>query len=688
VQPFPYQEEALQALAEARRQKKTEALVVMASGLGKTVLAAFDAKAYLEDGGRVLYLCHQNDILLQARKTFQLVLGGSYSFASLHGNNKDLGAIHKATCVFSSFQTMREWQGVFPKGAFDYIIVDEGHHVQAETYKSTLEYFVADFILGITATPDRADLQDIRSIYGHEIYSLPLEEALARGLLTPVRYVLLSPITVDIEELREDSPYLTIKELDQRLFAPQSDPEIVRTIEERSAGVPNARRMIFCPSIEYCDRLSASLPGSAPIHSGLSRSIQDRRLDWFRSGEISTVLTVDKFNEGLDIPEANVIVFLRSTASRTIFLQQLGRGLRRAEGKEEVLALDFVGNCQRLEMVHHLWDGVARVRRHIAHTRKSPTKEATPSFDVDAGMVEFSESTQDIIDVIKTVRSRPKAERKRLELPVYSREELLEMFQKLAAKSGKLPSQWDLTRNGLPPVQVFKDAFGSWEDAIEAAGYCPRGKSYSAQEMINQLRTLKSRLGRRLTKSDLREAARQGRISSFLYNVGSLRTFLRGAGVNPEEFFAPTVRLEPQSPQTPKGTYTKEKLVEDLKALAEEVERVPTQGDIFNANQAGKCASMSTYIYYFGSYRVAVEAAGLPWKRRGRNPAYTKDQLAQQFRDLMNELGRIPTVREMADARDRGKRIATYITFLKYFGSFDAVIEAAKELPDEAEATG
>jgi superfamily II DNA or RNA helicase len=541
----------LQVLAETRQLRKTEALVVMASGLGKTVLAAFDALAYLEDGGRVLYLCHQNEILKQARRTFEQVLGSRFSYASLYGNSKDLSTIHKATCLFTSFQTMREWQYVFPKGSFDYIIVDEGHHVQAPTYKTTLEYFVSDFLLGLTATPDRGDLQDIRSIYGEEIYSLPLEEALARGLLTPVKYVLLSPMIGNLEELRQEAPDLTVKELDRRLFAPQSDAEVVRTINERSAHVQDARTMIFCPSIEYCERLAISLPGSAPIHSGLARPVQDERLEQFRSGEVSTVLTVDKFNEGLDIPEANVIVFLRSTASRTIFLQQLGRGLRRAEGKEEVLALDFVGNCQRLEMVHSLWSGAAAAQKRLAPDEQMSKGPRAASFDVEGGLVEFSGSIQDIVDVIKT------------------------------------------------------------------AGTSPNTEEHS------------------------------------------------------------------------QGLYTQERLINELKVLAVELDRVPTSGDILIANQAGRSASMSTYIYHFGSYRLAVEAAGLPWKRRGRPPAHTKGELLVQFRELMEDLERIPTVEDITQAKRSGRDIVSYATFRNYFGSITAVIDEInlEQLTREVETT-
>src|SRR3989344_7880335 len=189
-EPYWYESECLEALKSARNDGIGRALVVMASGLGKTVVAAFDIKSFLERfGGRVLFLVHQNDILDQAYETFVDVLGEGYGFGYMHGTQKDLEYVD---VLFASFQTMRLWRDSFEPDTFAYIVVDESHHTPAETYLPTLEYFNPKFLLGITATPERTDLQDIRKVYGEEVYSLPLEDALAQGLLTPVDYRLLT----------------------------------------------------------------------------------------------------------------------------------------------------------------------------------------------------------------------------------------------------------------------------------------------------------------------------------------------------------------------------------------------------------------------------------------------------------------------------------------------------------------
>src|SRR3989344_1288401 len=185
-----YQAKCLDQLTESRRHGKKRALVVMASGLGKTVTAALDAKRWLTShGGKLLYLCHQNDILEQARTTFESVLGSKRLYGYFHGQEKDR---HRVDCLFASFQTMRKNRNGFKPREFSYTVVDESHHGHAPTYRPTLDYFQPKFLLGITATPERTDLQDIRKVYGEEVYSLPLEDALAQGLLTPVDYRLLT----------------------------------------------------------------------------------------------------------------------------------------------------------------------------------------------------------------------------------------------------------------------------------------------------------------------------------------------------------------------------------------------------------------------------------------------------------------------------------------------------------------
>ncbi|MDP3953882.1 MAG: DEAD/DEAH box helicase, partial [bacterium] len=362
VKPFAHQRQCLRTLENIRgNTKKIErkALIVMASGLGKTVTSALDVKKIMAHFPwlRVLYLCHQNYILKQARETFELVLGNQNgkTFGYYHGLKKEI----EAQLLFASFQTMRDSLDKFRKNAFDYVVVDESHHVPAETFHPVVRHFKPRFMLGMTATPDRMDMQDIRKTFGTEIFSLDLPDALAQKLLTAVDYRIVTDEIVKLGEIK--NPYrLSMKELNRRIFVPKRDREIVKIIEQKIQAVKNPKVMIFCPSIRYAEKLRKKIIWSTTIHSQLPQDEQERRLEAFHQGKYDTVLTVDKFNEGIDIPEINVLVFLRSTQSHTVFYQQLGRGLRKLPGKKKVLVLDFVANCERVELIHELVEEVKK----------------------------------------------------------------------------------------------------------------------------------------------------------------------------------------------------------------------------------------------------------------------------------------------------------------------------------------
>ena len=348
--PFPYQSDCLLRLKEVRASGATKALVIMASGLGKTVTAALDVKQWRETQGksRLLYICHQTDILVQAKTTFEAILGNHLSYDFLHGKRK---ALHGVDCLFASFQTMSDYSEFFKPEEFDYILVDESHHTHAETYLPVVNYYKPKFILAVTATPDREDGLDIRDVYGREVFNLPLEEALAKGYLTPVDYKLMTDEIELKSVLAAGTEKFSVKELNRRVFVKKRDDEVARIIQDEAAKIADPRIIVFCSSVAHCDYLCPYLTNGLAIHSGIPAKEKDLRLELFRQGIINIAFTVDCFNEGIDIPEANLIVFLRSTSSLRIFTQQLGRGLRLSKTKEKVMVLDFAGNCERVKFV-------------------------------------------------------------------------------------------------------------------------------------------------------------------------------------------------------------------------------------------------------------------------------------------------------------------------------------------------
>ena len=673
LNPYGYQEECLTVLREERTEGKGKALVAMASGLGKTVVAAFDVNSFLaERGGRVLSLCHQNDISDQSYDTFQEVLGEGYSFGYLDGRKKEFEPVD---VLFASFQTMRNWREEFPPDAFDYIVVDESHHSPAETYLPTLEYFQPRFMLGITATPDRADLQDIREIYGDEVYSLPLEDGLAQGLLAPVDYRMVTDELQNLKVLDTPIGKLSIAKLNRELFIPKRDDEIARIIQEKIAEIAYPRVMIFAASIAYCDRLANILPDSSPIHSEMPLNEQAVTLRKFRAREINTVITVDKFNEGIDVPDANVIVFLRSTASRTIFFQQLGRGLRKTKGKRQVLVLDFVANCERLEMVHVLRASVMEKKEELE--RQIP--EGEEPIVVDFGKFEFTEEERKVLDVIKGIRTG------------YTKEILIKYLRKLASELDRTPSRKDIGRlsklGKSPALKTFRDSFGSYTASVLAAGLEPNWRSFTDEELIRDLKEFTDDFGETPRRVDFLRAYKQkGYASVWTYEdrFGSFPDALKKAGITePVEtekaLKKVSLTTSVKTRVTRRGPLikTEGELRDDLRSLAKELDRTPKRSDVDLASKQGKCASVSQYRACFGSFTESLIKADLPPNRMIK----TNEELLEDLRIYAKELGHTPSKREVARASKQGK-IASPNTYRRHFGSYNEAVKKAGLKPN------
>jgi hypothetical protein len=538
---------------------------------------------------------------------------------------------------------MREWKSIFKKHEFDYIIVDESHHTHAATYLPTLQYFLPKFLLGITATPNRTDLKDIRDVYGYELFELLLEDALARDLLTPVDYRVVMDGLVNLEVLNTPIGKLTIKDLNRKLFIPKRDEEITQLIQQHLEGIPNPRVMIFCRTTVHCDRLAQKIPGSVPIHYGLDQKEQRLRLESFRSGLTRTVLTVDKFNEGIDIPEANIIVFLRSTASPTVFFQQLGRGLRKSKGKKKVLVLDFVANCDRLETIHEIWQRVQAKRP--GHDERHPV-------EVEVNRIHFTEVSRKVIDVVVRIRTG------------YTQELLLQKLRELAEELGRSLVTEDIRvaskhgKCGNPNTIVRY--FGSIPAALEAAGLTSGSRLQPPEKILADLKKLAETLGRTPTANDVRQACREGKCAhprTIAENFGSFPDGLRAAGL-----------LVTHRSKLRKN-YTRDVMIKQLQQLAKKLRRTPSRRDIDAASKTGKCVSPFALQNHFGSLGEAYEAAQLPL-RKG------KERILVQLRHLAAKLGR-PLIVDDIEKNSRTRSSVSLGTIHKHFGSFHKALEAA-----------
>lgn len=531
--------ECLDAIQEARVGGQKRALVQMATGLGKTTVVAADIKRFLADrpDARVLFLCHQNDILTQARERFENILGADYTYGNFTGESQDY---HEVTCLFASLQAMRNWRYAFLETEFDYVVVDESHHGKAETYEPTLQYFQPEFMLGVTATPDRHDLKNIREIFGEEIYRLSLEEAIARDLLASVDYDVITDEIIETQILKDlRGKRLNLRQLDRTIFIPKRDEEIVRIIHEKAGEIDSPKRIVFCKSIEQAEEYAQYFDRAAPLHSGIPKWQQDRYIAMFRNGELDTLLTIDMFNEGIDIPDANQVVFLRSTKSKTVFLQQLGRGLRRAPNKNLVQVLDFVANCDRLIMLDQVWSDI------MHYTNELDPSLSLQAMRIDIGEVHFSEAAREILDILAELESANS---------IYSNwqaEDSVAYYHKLCDDLGRIASVRDINeaqqdRKG-PSYRTLTNPFRrSLVELQKACGIKPEGymtrkdnKEWTAERSIEYYQAFCSRLGRLATVKDIEEAHRDGegpshRVLTQKHFEHKLQVLRKAAGLLPE----------------------------------------------------------------------------------------------------------------------------------------------------------
>lgn len=393
---YPEQQAVLESITDARAEGIKSGYIDLATGLGKTHIVAHDIAGFRQDNpsAKILYLCHNGDILAQARKTLESIVPDV-----THGNIYAGEFEDQEDITYATFQTLnikgessRNFQ-VFDPDYFDYVVVDESHHAPAETYKKVIEYFQPKFRLGLTATPDRRDQKDIKEIFITPIHTITLEDAIAKGYLATPNYMVVAEELAKVNEDDKDSLEIDGERLG---FRQRSLDDISDIINAKTLEVEDARTIVFCPDIVTADQLADKLRGiSYSLHSKLPEDEQKDRLKDFRDGIISTLTVVDKLNEGVDVPEVNIVVFLRSTESRTVFLQQLGRGLRKIPGKETVNVIDFVANWNRLRDVVALESGVNR-RIGINKGQKQGGSSQEPTFKIN-----FSAEAFNVLEILK-----------------------------------------------------------------------------------------------------------------------------------------------------------------------------------------------------------------------------------------------------------------------------------------------
>lgn len=342
------QKTALERLENLRQKNQNKALIIAATGSGKTYLSAFDVKKY--NAKKMLFLVHRENILLSAKQSFENIIPNR-TFGLFTGNKKE----KEQDYLFSTIQTMSLYFEEFEKEQFDYIIIDEAHHATSPSYKNILEYFKPQFLLGLTATSNRMDGNSIYEIFDENIAcDIRLNEAFENNLIVPFHYFGISDIkSIDYENVDLNK----IDELAKLLKVNKRVDFIIEQMYFYSYFGSKRKAIGFCVSKEHCFYMSEEFNkrGITSTYLTSEDSIIKReevikRLE-NENDSLEVIFTVDIFNEGIDIPSINTVLFLRPTNSPIVFIQQLGRGLRKHKNKEFLTVLDFIGNHEKAYLI-------------------------------------------------------------------------------------------------------------------------------------------------------------------------------------------------------------------------------------------------------------------------------------------------------------------------------------------------
>lgn len=343
IKPNKMQEEALKSLKNLRDNNKDKALLISATGTGKTFLSAFDVRRFKPK--RLLFVVHRRNIAEAALRSFNYLIP-NVSMGIFSGSTKETDS----DFIFSTVQTIhkKEYREMFDRDAFDYIIIDEVHRAGAKSYQDIVDYFKPKFLLGMSATPERSDDFDIYEMFDHNIaYEIRLVQAMEYNLLCPFHYYGITDMTIDGIEIDDKSEF-------NILTSELRVDYIIEKINEYGYSGDRIHGLIFCSRKDECEKLSQlfNIRGykTIALTGDSSEETRQKAIDSLESNDedsLDYIFTVDIFNEGIDIPKVNQVVMLRPTESAIVFVQQLGRGLRKNDSKEYVVIIDFIGNYEK-----------------------------------------------------------------------------------------------------------------------------------------------------------------------------------------------------------------------------------------------------------------------------------------------------------------------------------------------------
>ncbi len=446
ILPNAMQNAALENISNLRKKNCNKALLISATGTGKTFLSAFDVKSFNPE--KFLFIVHRENIAKAAMTSYKRIFGTSKKMGLYTGNSKET----EADFIFSTIQTISKeaHHKQFKPEYFEYIVIDETHRAGATSYQEILNYFKPKFLLGMTATPERTDGLDVFKLFDYQIaYEIRLHQALDEDMLSPFHYYGVTDITVDNAILEEKSDF-------KLLTASERINHIIKYANFYGCDSEKVRGLIFCSRIEESKELSNAFNerGFKTIALTGDNSEFERAaaIDDLESGKLDYIFTVDIFNEGIDIPKVNQIIMLRPTQSAIIFVQQLGRGLRKSDEKSYLTVIDFIGNYSNNYLVPIALYGDNTYNKDKLRKLISSGSSELPG----TSTVNFDKITKDrIFKAIDTATMDLK-------------KDLVNDYNLLKYKIGRIPMMVDFLEHGSRDAKLFVDKAKSYFNFVHS----------------------------------------------------------------------------------------------------------------------------------------------------------------------------------------------------------------------------
>lgn len=445
IKPNKMQIEALNNLAKLRKHQN-KALLISATGTGKTYLSAFDVKN--TNPKRMLFVVHRENIALAAKNSFGNIIK-NHSLGIFTGNTKDLDADY----LFATIQTIhkKEYRQMFKPDSFDYIIIDEVHRSGSKTYQELINYFKPKFLLGMSATPERSDDFDIFKMFDYNIaYEIRLQQAMEFDLLCPFHYYGISDLYVDGNLINDKSKF-------NNLITNDRVDHIIKYINLYGYCGNQVCGLIFCSRKDEAKTLSNlfNLRGyrTVALTGDDSETTRQKMIEKLENGDLDYIFTVDIFNEGIDIPKVNQVVMLRPSQSAIIFIQQLGRGLRKHPTKDYVVIIDFIGNYENNFFIPIALSGdysynKDSLRRFISESNLMISGCSTINFDLISRQRIYEAIDKTNFNDLKIIKNS---------------------YQSLKQKLGKIPSLSDFDQyESIDPLRIFQNKnLGSYHQFLK-----------------------------------------------------------------------------------------------------------------------------------------------------------------------------------------------------------------------------